>query len=486
MARPPLTSPAIDYFLSRSHWPINALQEGAHADGVESDVELLNSLAEDAVASGRALYLPRGTYMIDDHFAMQSGLTLFGDGPSTVIKQMDGSANLHNILADNITDFVVCDLTVDGNKDNVVDGTGFHAFGAERFTVTNVWSRNTGNASFAFDADPDTFAPTRYGRIYGNLSTDSGYHGIALSGEAGEAESSPTGMTVVGNFIYWPARSGINVAQSRGIAVTGNSVMGEPAVETDADYAGVRVTNGSHRVAVSGNAISNMGRGVTIGSGDNPNGPIRFCSITGNTVENCRRSGIYVQSPYNSVVGNIVRDCADMNLVAGIRVGPGAGDNAYGILANNVVIDTTGLQHLFGIEVSGSGVDRWLVTGNLIEGYTSLPLWVEGTNSVVRDNITDGALTLASAASLSLRDHHQDLVIVTGTAVITGMAATVHPRVGRRLTMVFQDTGADMTNNATFNLAGGVDWVDIVAGDTLSLMYDGTTWQELARSENHA
>lgn len=66
---------------------ISAKEYGAVGDGVTDDTEALERAFADAARMHVALYIPSGTYMTRRPLTLKSGMEIYGDGNSTIIKK---------------------------------------------------------------------------------------------------------------------------------------------------------------------------------------------------------------------------------------------------------------------------------------------------------------------------------------------------------------------------------------------------------------
>ena len=66
---------------------ISAMDYGAVGDGVTDDTEALERAFADAARLHVSLYIPSGTYMIRRPLTLKSGMEIYGDGNSTIIRK---------------------------------------------------------------------------------------------------------------------------------------------------------------------------------------------------------------------------------------------------------------------------------------------------------------------------------------------------------------------------------------------------------------
>lgn len=96
---------------------INVLDMGAVGNGTANDTTAIQA----AIATGKPVYLPAGTYMVSG-LTLLSGSVLFGDGMTKTIIKLINGANASVISGNNVSDTYLTDLKVDGNKANQTDG----------------------------------------------------------------------------------------------------------------------------------------------------------------------------------------------------------------------------------------------------------------------------------------------------------------------------------------------------------------------------
>jgi hypothetical protein len=83
----------IDFLLSHEPYIdgtrpfLSATDYGAVGDGVTDDTEALEALFADAAELQKAAYIPAGTYMIRRPLTIKSGMEVYGDGESSIIKK---------------------------------------------------------------------------------------------------------------------------------------------------------------------------------------------------------------------------------------------------------------------------------------------------------------------------------------------------------------------------------------------------------------
>lgn len=430
---------------------------------------------------GMAVVAPPGISVVAAQLNIPDGVTVKGNAAGGIVMAAPGSSISVFAVSPlgQRANIAIRNLTIDGNKANVAGGNGINLVAAVDFTVRGVTVLNPFNVGILVDANGA--APSQRGRITDCAVLNPGGHGIALSGTAGLGSAGGPQRTVVANnLIIEPGTSGagagINVSQSRGCSVTGNVIYRASTAVTG--YGGIRVSNGSENCSITGNSIDGTSRGIYLvvdaGAGD---GPIQYNTVAGNTIQRCMQHGILSESPHNTITGNTVRDCLrDAGTIDGaIRVSNANSCTVVG----NTVIDTTGVQHDYGIKVTGTS-DFCVVDGNVIEGWITLPMSVSGTSSKVGPNANALTVDRPSGATLALRDS-SDYVNVTGSTNISGFSGQF--RAGRIITLKI-NAALTIVNGAALKLAGSVNFVVPATGAMIQFVYDAGTaaWCEISRT----
>jgi hypothetical protein len=108
----------------------NVHDHGAVGDGITNDGAAIQRAIDAARTSGKLVYFPSGTYIISQQINLYSGITLIGDGRSSIIKLINGYPQNIDMIATGGTgattwavgateDITIKLLTIDGNKENI-------------------------------------------------------------------------------------------------------------------------------------------------------------------------------------------------------------------------------------------------------------------------------------------------------------------------------------------------------------------------------
>lgn len=393
----------------------NVLDFGADPTGVASSVTAFNN----AVANGGTVYVPTGTYKLDNKVTLSvDGTTLFlgadvtlnlsgvpatqspfgnqihviadncavmGSGPSSLLQMTGNSqANAVGLLHSSI--FTVRDLTIDGDKTAV---TGFldDTFGSAISIVCSVGGGTTTDARATID---NVYMKNffHYGvNIYGdrangvkivNCNIESmGVIAEALSTGAGIVSTvGPSDLTIANNVIKNCKWSGVIITGGEDMATiaiannllhqNGYSANGDGITLVQQANYGSAVGKGIFNVAITGNVCTGNARsGVNLSV--STVGFIRYITVTGNTLEGNTLLGLEISS--TNTAPSIVSDVmVSGNLIV---------DNVAGqISANSFSTNISGVEQSFTPVISGS-------TSAGVGTYTSRSGTYTVTNNIV-------------------------------------------------------------------------------------------------------
>ena len=325
---------------------------GSDANAATTRQGIQNAI-DAAVASGNpggVVYLPQGTYVVDNAINLKSGIILRGAGYNTVIKKKSSSGSF-TILRDGagqVQKVTIENLRIDGNKSGGQTETiateaaqgGIHLYsGATENIIRNIWVENTMHS------------------------------GIYLGG---------AGNTVVDCTIKNIGTGGNTLGKS-GIVTdnSGSSTLLARNVISNVAEIGLAIFSGGTASAVSDNRIDNCGVAGIHVLGSN------CVTITGNTVSTCRGAGLLIGAAVG-VTSNPSNSCAiSMNTVSGTTGTPGHGiylnqGNYHSVFAN-VTTGNTGTGVIF------TNITYSSVTGNVVSGNAA-GFTTSGTTNIAAAN----------------------------------------------------------------------------------------------------
>lgn len=429
---------------------LNVKDYGAVGNGTTDDTVAIQAAL--TAAAGKACYIPEGTYQISNLLALPSSIYLFGAGPASILRLVNGT-NKTVMTANTKSDVVLDNFAIDGNSANQSAGNGIDFITVTRFAIRNL------KISSCYTSPIIVETTSVNGQISGCNLSDGAGHGISIS--------SCSKISVTGNVINDPGQSGINVSGSSYCTV-GDNVCVCASVQTTG-FAGVRFSNSSTFNTATGNSIKNYSRGVFVTTSSHHN------TIVGNVSDVSYYQGIFVElSDYTTVVGNLVYNPGEAgSSTEAIRLSSAG----YATVVGNVATDERVTPVMtYGVELTGTSPNVSIMGNTVWKATTAAVLVIVGGNYHVRGNVNDLTLDVASQTTTTLPDEGEYFNI-TGTNNITSVTASW---IGRRVSLKFVDI-LTFTDGNNLKLAGNLT---TSADDTISLVCDGTNWYETGRSVN--
>ena len=326
---------------------INVKDYGATGDGVTNDTTSIQN-ALFASPDAKTVYFPAGTYMINNTLKIPDGITVKGEGNSSIIKLMDNSTvgvdplgtTAYSVLTNsNWTvgqrNIQIKDIVIDANKSNNSQAMrGIILYNAKDALIDNVTVKNVKlyHGMFLFKMRDATISNCTVTNFDGD--------GICIE--------KSTYCVVSGNHVYEGGICG-------GIGIELEGRCGT----NFADYRNYHIT-------VTGNNIHNIyGHGILVIGTD-------WFSISSNTIYAVRANGIeLLGAKFGAINGNAIGDCAKLlngtSTRSGIKITP----------------EDFGSGNYLGI-ISCSSIS---ITGNICSYATDYGIHVEGKNGLTHSYI---------------------------------------------------------------------------------------------------
>lgn len=291
------------------------------------------------------VYIPAGTYSINEAVRFHQGVNLVGDGiGKTVLKKVGTSNNYvvgNPIIKNgNNLNVTVSHLTIDGDRQNRAN-QGLGQIGGmlidrdvSKLTIENIEVRDVTIGLLLRRLKDSTVRDSIIDRSSG--------HGIAFGSESHAVGDVRNNLITGNQFTNSTGGSGINLSRATHTTVTHNQLI-NTAHQSDS-YGGIRIPNGGAHNTIEHNVIENYPRGIFVLSGAHNN------TITRNTVTNSSIHGVLIQADYNILADNVIQQLnPSLNIESIIRLAPGSHNQ---ILRNR--IDTFTSYSNPGIRLTGS------------------------------------------------------------------------------------------------------------------------------------
>ena len=339
------------------------------------------ALAAIGAAGGGTVLLRAGTYQTQG-MTVPSNTILRGEGASTIIRS-NNSAPWNTIsTANNGSNILIADLAVDGNR----AGQALAAFStvvvnSSRTIVRGCWI--TGSPGYALVSYGQPGMSGNDLVFSGNVIYDNAKEGIETQGSSRVA--------ITGNVVRNCGYNGIlvwaNTAQggtSSDVTITGNTVSGYGLLTTSS---GIRIDDGATDVTITGNTISGAGRancfGILVQSATAA--PVKRVTVMGNAVSESSAFGPTGIAFFGALVASInVFGNTVTGCSTGINIAASATDIA---VTGNAVSACTGN----GVNISGSGITLASNTVTGCGGTASSGINIGGSDATVTGNRVSGS-----------------------------------------------------------------------------------------------
>lgn len=291
------------------------------------------------------VYIPAGTYSIDEAVRFHAGVNIVGDGMGQTVLKKTGSRNNYVVgnpimnPGSNQLNVTVSDITIDGDRTNranrglgQIGGMNIDADVSELY-IENIEVRDVTIGLLLRRLKNSTIENNHIDRTTG--------HAMAFG-----SENHPVGdvhyNTIRGNLITnSTGGSGINLSRATHTLVTHNQII-NTSQQSDS-YGGIRIPNDGANNTVEFNTIENYPRGIFVLTGATNN------TIRNNTVINSRIHGILIQANHNTFTNNVIQQLdPSLNPESVIRIAPGSNNE----IRNNK-IETFASFNNIGIRVTG-------------------------------------------------------------------------------------------------------------------------------------
>jgi parallel beta-helix repeat protein len=420
---------------------------GAVGDGVTDDT----SAIQDALATGKDVFFPDGTYIVTGLTISNIGQTVYGNGGSSVLKLKNfANASVFTVSANCVT---IKNLSIDGNKSNQTTTTNANSSGVWTTGVANLTvdgcnisscKRNGIASSFSNEycqyrnnriSDCDFIGiyninsgfPLIRAVITGNQIQNCGQDGIGSAGfqhctisnnvikNCTVAQISQEALchytTISGNTLIGIGASdvsaGIQINDSVGITATGNNVYGcgyGTVAAGGSQSKSVAVTGNSYYLCGASSAVISVDAGAVANSFLNA---YKYgVTVSGNVIGESYNSGILLNGVQGvTVEGNQIFNFATAatsmtsnRFLAGITL---RAYSCYNNISNNYINDNASSALKAGIIEVNDGSQspaRNTIVNNTVQGVTQdVCILFSGNNaSYVQRPITNGAAPTAN------------------------------------------------------------------------------------------
>ena len=434
---------------------VNVKDYGAVGNGTTDDTAAIAT----ALATGRSVLFPAGTYLTGAQTVASAGQILFGEGAASIILAQSAASNLFTVSADQVG---FQDLRLNGAATGNVNTT-FAIYTAaasparymtvERVVFSGADAAHGFNNAIKFDTNSSyaTVVNCKIDRLFGSIS-GTGY-GV-LCGQAAACK-------VVDNWMQASSgrgRHGVYLsAGTSDCLVQGNSISGF-------DFEGITQYASGVQPACTGNIITGNTVSDCVLSGNNGSGAIGVYGhsgrvlISGNVIKNSGAKGIAVDGTgftdcLDTVIdGNTITNSAliGIDVIAGVR----------GSISNNNIRES-------GLVSAGVSSNIRLVS----DGTTASSGWLISGNNSSGPSYSRSAFQLNATvpvpSNLTVTANKFEPCNLT-TVELGGVTCAIDGRYRYSIAI----TPPSIVKGASYSL-GGLSIPGAVPGDTLAWSYRG-------------
>lgn len=456
-----------------------------------NDQAIINSAISALGAKGGTIYLAEGTYNISGPINIgSSDVSLIGSGRATVLRVTAGSGNIKviNAVGPGIAGLQISGLLIDGNNRTGSGNIGVYFEYIEESRIKDLWIENlSGYGISLWWSNKNSVCSCR---IYGCSSSGS----IDL-GE-GSNYNVLTNNTIDAALAGGIKDSGVMGGGSN--IICNNQILGESGTSRGVDL-------GHSYDIVCGNIIRQKLHGVNVSGGE-------YSIVSGNIINDSSQYGIQSNGNNNMFSGNILDanmfgasfyDYASSNIISSNLISNDYGSTigSFGmrfdtgshnlVTTNSIWGNNPAIGDTYGIRLQSAAGTMNYLAGNLIGGSRyEVKIRDDGGNSYT-DKLK---MTLdATQVNVSASTYTLDFKVVGGYIKLYSTApSNVNLTLGRGFGMgniiVLENVSP---NNRTFTIGSGLGPVNVYGstiilgyGDTASLIWNGTKWLGLTKSDN--
>lgn len=453
---------------------------GAKGDGVTNDAPAINL----AMALGKKVYFPSGTYLCNSAINLQPGSGIIGDGEATNIKRnftggrligYSGGAPIY------LRDFQVSSAVTAVSGDTGID-IGYASAWQQRGEIANIliqaqwdgfkWAGGTQgpitNIQCISNLNHGFLSQGGRGQLYGCLSqynAGNGYYFVAQAGQTGvQILNCGTFANNGWGFLFdaAPAVTGANIWMSG----CSSSYDGGGGIGYSKQYSQIWMSDilveqsGNAHAFVSSFALQPLAQGLFIST----------------SCQQITLNNIYIQNTQGNgcVLDTISRVSASNIIILTSGQSASGAANQIGLSLNSNVTDFT-LQGLIANTGATQTTDISIGAGCVAQFVNpNFRTYSNGGGGSIQFNgvQTTATRTIASAATIVLYDYIDNFSITGITTITTISAASAYA--GRRITLIF--TGSLTVSNAG-NIKLSANF-SATPTNPLTLVTDGSNWYQ--------